>query len=1209
MVPFGASAQQSAVPAASASLARDLPPLSEVALLAVPGVGAVEAQANVESRGEPLRFASRYAVSAIPSASGSWVRASGDAASVWRLRVSAPGAVSLNLGFDRYRMPAGGRLFLYTPDRRTVIGPFTEADNESHGQLWTPILEGDELVIEVQVPARLEQELQLSLGSVNRGFKDIPVKPMGDQGECNVDVVCSEADDWRSQIRSVAMIVVGGEEECSGVLVNNTASDLKPYFLTANHCVSTSAEAASVVAYWNYESANCGDRSGGSKTDFQTGAYLRATHVDSDSTLLELDDPAISTHGLYWAGWDTSTADPSSGVGIHHPSAGEKSISFENDPLRTTNDGQNEPVEGGDYLRVGDWDQGTTEGGSSGSPLFEPNGLVVGLLSGGWAVCGNDQSDWYGRISSAWTGGGTKSSRLSDWLNPAAGETSSLTGRDNSLVAAVGTIADRNLDAGGSAVEFSVAAAFNDPDGDALSYQASSASSVVSVALTGSQLTLTPGAVGSATVTVSANDAASADKPASQAFTVTVATPPANRSPVTVGTLADRSLRVGEAAVVVDVSGAFSDPDGDALTYAATSASPSVASVTVSNANVTVSAVAAGKAEITVTATDAGGTNTAATQRFDATVVAARGVSVSVETLSVTEGSSETYTVVLDAAPTGSVTVEPTVPSGTDVSAAPSSLTFTTTNWDDTQTVTVSAKEDEDAEDDDTVTIGHDVSGADYGSVTAPSVVVTIVENDEPNRSPVAVGTLADRSLRVGEDAAVVDVSGAFSDPDGDALTYAATSASPSVASVTVSNANVTVSAVAAGKAEITVTATDAGGTNTAATQRFDATVVAARGVSVSVETLSVTEGSSETYTVVLDAAPTGSVTVEPTVPSGTDVSAAPSSLTFTTTNWDQTQTVTVSAAEDDDAEDAAAVTIQHRVSGADYDSVTAPSVEVTIVENDDESTEGEPGGDSPGGGNPGGGSPGGGSPGGGSPGGGSPGGGSPGGDNQDGDQPPTGGGGSGGPPQAAIALDVECSDDLCRARTGVPVRFEDASSGTVRYRNWEFGDGGRSRSREVGHAWSTPGFFVVSLTVGDGERESVASRVFLVEASEPAGTCEADAATLCLQDSRFAVRVSWFTAEGETGAGRVLRLGTNDSGVLWFFDPDNWEVLIKVLDGCALNDRFWVFSASSTDLGYLTEVTDTATGLVREYRNEPGRPAAAITDTAAFPGACASVE
>ena len=87
--------------------------------------------------------------------------------------------------------------------------------------------------------------------------------------------------------------------------------------------------------------------------------------------------------------------------------------------------------------------------------------------------------------------------------------------------------------------------------------------------------------------------------------------------------------------------------------------------------------------------------------------------------------------------------------------------------------------------------------------------------------------------------------------------------------------------------------------------------------------------------------------------------------------------------------------------------------------------------------------------------------------------------------------------------------------------------------------------------------------------------------------------------------AGSVVRAGTNDSGLFQFFGTDNWEMLIKVLDGCSVNGHVWVFGAATTDLGYRIEVTDTATGEVREYLNEPGRPAPASTASTAFENAC----
>ena len=200
----------------------------------------------------------------------------------------------------------------------------------------------------------------------------------------------------------------------------------------------------------------------------------------------------------------------------------------------------------------------------------------------------------------------------------------------------------------------------------------------------------------------------------------------------------------------------------------------------------------------------------------------------------------------------------------------------------------------------------------------------------------------------------------------------------------------------------------------------------------------------------------------------------------------------------------------------------------------------------------------------------------------------------------------VDCvADQPCLVRTGQRIRFTDRSTGTVRIRRWDFGDGRTSRVPSPTRAWRTPGFFAVSLTVSDGVSESEMTRTFLVEAAEPAGVCTADGETRCLLDSRFAVEVEWRDASGAAGVGRVVPAGTNDSGLFTFFGPENWEVLVKVLDGCVANGHFWVFAASTTDLGTVIRVTDTANGRTREYVNEPGVAAAAVTDARAFSDAC----
>jgi hypothetical protein len=114
--------------------------------------------------------------------------------------------------------------------------------------------------------------------------------------------------------------------------------------------------------------------------------------------------------------------------------------------------------------------------------------------------------------------------------------------------------------------------------------------------------------------------------------------------------------------------------------------------------------------------------------------------------------------------------------------------------------------------------------------------------------------------------------------------------------------------------------------------------------------------------------------------------------------------------------------------------------------------------------------------------------------------------------------------------------------------------------------------------------------------------TCAADASHPCLQGARYQVALTWRDGSGRTGVGSVVpAVASADSAVLWFFDPNNWEMLIKVLDGCAVNQRVWVFAAATTNVEYTLTVTDTVTNRVRTYHNTAGQNAAAVTDTDAF--------
>ncbi len=376
--------------------------------------------------GEPPRFAVPQPMFVTPDTDGRWEELP-DGNLLWRLRVGSPGAESINLGFGQYHMPKGGRLLLYAEDGTHLTRAFTDADNAAHGQLWTPIVPADAIVVEVVIPASARGDLWLELTSVNAGYRGLgSSKAEGGtrSGSCNVDVVCPEGDAWADEIQSVAVYTLNGFWTCTGAMVNNTAFDRTPYFLTADHCGISSGNASTMVVYWNHENSTCrpvgssGGAGDGPLDQFQTGAIWRADYGPSDFCLVELEEEPDPAWNVYYAGWDRSENDYASAVAIHHPDTQEKRISFEDDPTSTTSYlGSSAPGDG-THVRVEDWDLGTTEPGSSGSPLFNPDHRIVGQLHGGYAACGNDDADWYGRISVSWNGGGSDSSRLSTWLDP-----------------------------------------------------------------------------------------------------------------------------------------------------------------------------------------------------------------------------------------------------------------------------------------------------------------------------------------------------------------------------------------------------------------------------------------------------------------------------------------------------------------------------------------------------------------------------------------------------------------------------------------------------------------------------------------------------------------------------------------------------------------------------------------------------------------------
>jgi hypothetical protein len=364
--------------------------------------------------GEAPRFADPVDVSITPETDGVWEELD-PRFQLWQLRVTAPGALSLNFGITDFQLPKGARLTIYPADLQGSddargVRVFTALDNRDHGELWTPVVVSDDVILELVLPTESRQDYRLELTSVNRGFRFLG-EEVDKSGSCNIDVVCPEGDPWWSEINSNGVYTVNGTWYCSGAVINNTAEDGTPYFLTANHCGLSTSNDQGVVIYWNFQSPVCGQQSGGSLAQYSSGVTYLASSSASDVCLVLINDPLDPDFNVTFSGWDRSGDDVSEAVAIHHPSCDEKSISFEYDPTQTTSYlGTSVPGDG-THIRVVDWDLGTTEPGSSGSPLYSPEHRIIGQLHGGYASCTSQTSDYYGKLSISFP-------LLSQWLDP-----------------------------------------------------------------------------------------------------------------------------------------------------------------------------------------------------------------------------------------------------------------------------------------------------------------------------------------------------------------------------------------------------------------------------------------------------------------------------------------------------------------------------------------------------------------------------------------------------------------------------------------------------------------------------------------------------------------------------------------------------------------------------------------------------------------------
>ena len=408
-----------------------------------PDIAALQAEdASTDDQGTaPWRFGYNNYTNLNTTNAGSWFDLP-NGARLWLLRVKCEQALTVNLTFENTNIPEGNQLFVYNPSKDFILGAFTQ-EHIYDGQLGTELIPGQEAVVEYYVaPQNMAGHIQV--GTVTHGYRtanEFIQKAFGSSGSCNMNANCPDGLPWTQQRNSAVMLVSGSSGFCSGALINNTQNDGKPYVLTANHCYSNPA---TWVFRFNWQATDCANPATSPTFQSLSGAVLRARRTPSDFCLVEITGGLVNgtvplDYNPYFSGWDNSGTIPTTTVCIHHPSGDIKKISFDDAPPSISQAmGSSEA----NSTWTVEWDRNTTtEGGSSGSPLFDQNHRIIGQLWGGGASCQNlSAPDYYGRVANSWMPAGSNSTnQLKYWLDPTNSGASFIDGFDpnNSTVVAL----------------------------------------------------------------------------------------------------------------------------------------------------------------------------------------------------------------------------------------------------------------------------------------------------------------------------------------------------------------------------------------------------------------------------------------------------------------------------------------------------------------------------------------------------------------------------------------------------------------------------------------------------------------------------------------------------------------------------------------------------------------------------------------------------
>jgi lysyl endopeptidase len=328
-----------------------------------------------------------------------------------RIQVQSPGAKAIRLGIELRTSVTGVALrFAGSARPQQIFGPYLASDVASAGRYWSPIVDGDTVIMEVYLPKGVSPDaIQLAIPSISHlvwaggSPRAEPVDEIGQAGPCETDIACVATPAITSQARAVAKMYFsegGNSFLCTGTLINDSVSSNTPYFFTASHCMDSQEAATTLQTYWFFDAVACNSLTVPPYATVTGGAMLLARSDDYDWALLRLNQSPPA--GATLSAWRAEPIPNGSQVSvIHHPEGDLKKIS------QAVAAGTGKiPLASGTYNVAGPYTLGATEAGSSGAALLtlSPSGTfeLRGALFAGSSSCRKPtNSDYYSRLDAA----------------------------------------------------------------------------------------------------------------------------------------------------------------------------------------------------------------------------------------------------------------------------------------------------------------------------------------------------------------------------------------------------------------------------------------------------------------------------------------------------------------------------------------------------------------------------------------------------------------------------------------------------------------------------------------------------------------------------------------------------------------------------------------------------------------------------------------